>query len=87
MVIQRAVAAIRLAQAGILQGLVAVDEAGPKAPAVAQEVAVDLGIEAVVDALQAAVAFPGHGVATHGATGAYGGCGLQVPFTGVVVYQ
>ena len=87
MVIQRAVAAIRLAQAGILQGLVAVNEAGAEATAVAQKVAVDLGIEAVVDTLQAAVALPGHGIATHGATGAHGGCGLQVPFAGVVVYQ
>ncbi len=87
MVVQRLVAAVRLAQAGILQGALTVDEAGAETAAIAQEVAVDLGIEAVVDPLEPAVALARHGVAAHRAAGAHRGRRLQVPLAGVVVHQ
>ena len=63
--------------------LVVVHEVRPVAAAVAQEVAVDLAVVAVVHPLQQTVAFGREGVAAHRAVGADGRRRLEIPLAGV----
>ena len=75
-VVQRIKASVFAAQAGKFQALLAVYESGPEAPAIAQEVAVYLGIKTIVYTLQFAVALAGQGVTAHRTAGANRGCRL-----------
>ena len=51
----------------------------PESSPVADEVTIDVGVVAVVDALQYTITFAGVQVATYRASCADGGCGLQIP--------
>jgi hypothetical protein len=85
--VERLVTALGIAQAGIVQPFIQIDEARTVATAIAEEVAVDRGVEAVVHALELAVALAGQGIAAPGAAGAHRGRGLQIPLARVVVDQ
>src|SRR5690606_8225395 len=67
--------------------LFAVDVTGTETALVADEVAVDLVIEAVHHATQRPVAFTGGDVAAHAAGGTDRGSGLQVPLARVVLAE
>ena len=66
-----------------LQTPFAVDEVGTKTPPIAEKVAVDGAVVAIVNALQATVALSGKHVAAHRAARADGRSRLQVPLAGV----
>ena len=59
------------AQAGEFQIFLTVNETGAEAASIAEEVAIDLGIEAVVNALEFSIALAGQGIAAHSTTGTH----------------
>ena len=69
-----------LAMHGKARPVFTIDEAVAEAAAVADEIAVDFAVIAILDTLQAAVAFAGRDVATDGTVRADAGRGLQIPF-------
>ena len=71
------------AHAGVANALLMIHEVRAVAPLVAQKVAVDLAVVAVVNTLQHAVAFGGKGVAAHRAMRTHRRRGLQIPLAAV----
>ncbi len=69
--------------AGLSDPAVVIDEAESEAAAVAQEVAVDLPVVAIVRALESTVTLTRKRIAAHGTSGTDRRCRLEIPLAGV----
>ena len=81
--VQRLKDAVVCLGTGLTKAVRAVDEVAAKTAPVAEEVAVDIGVVAVVNPLQRPVALARQRVAADGAAGADRGRRLQIPLAGV----